>query len=104
LASSSEYSTHNQGECRPDAVENAGCNPRIAEKNVSVANNGSNLIRAVIRARVIVPKSAAKRRGKPPRKGAGWLRIQVIGAVLSASKKPNSGASKTHKESNPKAI
>ncbi len=86
--------THIQSECHEGAVENAGCNPSIATKNVSAANNGFNLIHAVIRASVTVPRSAVKRRGKPPVKGAGWpdQKIEIIGAGPTASKKPSSGA------------
>ena len=77
-----------------EAVKNAGCNPSIAAKNVSAANNGSNLIRAVTHANIIVPRFFAKSGGKPPVKGAGWpeKKIGIIGAGLTASKKLSSGS------------
>jgi hypothetical protein len=70
---------------------NERCQNNIAKKNVSAVKTGSDLIRAVIRASVIVPQSAAKRRGKPQRKGAGWQKIQIIGVVQKTWKKPSSG-------------
>ena len=78
---------------RHDAVvKNAGCNPSIAEKNVSAANNGSNLIRAVTHANITVPRFSAKSGGKPPLKGAGWPKIRIIGAGRNGSKTRKSGA------------
>ena len=70
----------------------AGCNPSIAAKNVSAANNGFSLIHEVIRASVTVPIFSVKRSGKPPVKGAGWPKIQVIGADRNGSKTPKIGA------------
>jgi hypothetical protein len=67
-------------------VKNTGCNPRIAAKNVSAANNGSNLIRAVTHANIAVPRFCAKSGGKPPLKGAGWPKIRIIGADRNGSK------------------
>jgi hypothetical protein len=69
-----------------EAVKNAGCNSSIAAKNVSAANNGSNLTRAVTHANITVPRFFAKSGGKPPVKGAGWpeRKIGIIGAGLNA--------------------
>ncbi len=64
----------------------AGCNPSIARKNVSAANNGSNLIRAVTHANITVPRFFAKSGGKPPVKDAGWPKIVVTGAGQNGSK------------------
>jgi hypothetical protein len=72
--------------------QNWRCQKNIARRNVPVATLGFSLIRAVIRASAIVQKSAAKRREKPLRKGAGWPKTQVIGVVPKTWKKPNSGA------------
>src|ERR1017187_7694929 len=70
----------------------AGCNPSIAEKNVSAANNGSDLIRAVTHANITVPRFFAKSGGKPPLKGAGWPNIRIIGAGQNGSKTRKFGA------------
>jgi hypothetical protein len=69
----------------------AGCNQSIAAKNVSAANNGSNLIRAVTHANITVPRFFAKSGGKPPAKDAGWPKIEVIGAGQNGSKIPKIG-------------
>jgi hypothetical protein len=74
------------------AAENARCNPSAAKKNVSVANNGSNLIRAVTHANIFVPKFCAKDGGKQPLKDAGWPNIRIIGVGQNGSKTLNYGA------------
>jgi hypothetical protein len=81
-----------QGECHVAVVKNAGCNSSIAAKNVSAANNGSNLIRAVTHANITVPRFCAKSGGKPPLKGAGWPKIRIIGAGQNGSKTLKIGA------------
>jgi len=81
-----------QGDCLDDVVKNTGCYPRTAGKNVAAANNGSNLIRAVMHANIAVPKFYAKGGGKPPLKGAGWPKIRIIGAGRNGSKTLNYGA------------
>jgi hypothetical protein len=53
------------------AVKNAGCNQSIVAKNVSAANNGFNLIRAVTHANITVPRFFAKSGGKPPGRDVG---------------------------------
>ena len=70
---------------------NERCQNNIAKKNVSAAKNGFDLIRVAIRASAIAPKSAAKRSGKPSRKGVGWQKIQDIGAAQKTWKKLSSG-------------
>jgi hypothetical protein len=83
---------HILGECHDAVVKNGGCNPSIARKNVSAANNGSNLIRAVTHANITVPRFFAKSGGKPPLKGAGWPNIRIIGAGRNGSKTRKIGA------------
>ena len=72
--------------------QNQQCQKIFAAKNVSVANNGSNLIRAVTRANITVPKFHAKSGGKTPLKGAGWPNIRIIGAGRNGSKTLKFGA------------